>query len=146
MRRGSKPPDLAGDLPILLRNNENLPTSRFGMKISRFISRVYRLQDSDVNCKFRHSSSRQNYFQFGSLVVNITVTSFIPQNRHVVFVETPCSRMLEQGGGRSSLFTGSKNRACDRESRRDHGKRKWRVHTGAHRDEQRGQGRNNNDT
>ena len=36
--------------------------------------------------------------------------------------------------------------ACDRESRRDHGKRKWRVHTGTHRDEQRGQGRNNSDT
>ena len=53
---------------------------------------------------------------------------------------------IEQGGGRSSLFTGSKNRACDRESRRDHGKRKWRVHTGTRRDEQRGQGRNNSDT
>ena len=48
--------------------------------------------------------------------------------------------------GRSSLFTGSKNRACGRESRRDHGKRKWRVLTGTHRDEQRGQGRNNSDT
>ena len=53
---------------------------------------------------------------------------------------------IEQGGGRSSLFTGSKNRACDRESRTDHGKRKWRVHSGTLRDEQRGQGRNNNDT
>ena len=38
--RASKPPDLAGDLPIFLRNNKNLPTSRFGMKISRFISRL----------------------------------------------------------------------------------------------------------
>ena len=27
------------------------------------------------------------------------------------------------------MFTGSKNRACDRESREDHGKRKWRDHT-----------------
>ena len=30
----------------------------------------------------------------------------------------------EQGGGRSRVFTGSKNRACDREIREDHGKRK----------------------
>ena len=29
---------------------------------------------------------------------------------------------LSRGGGRSSLFTGSKNRACDGESRADHGK------------------------
>ena len=50
---------------------------------------------------------------------------------------------IEQGGGRSSLFTGSKNRACDGESRADHGKRIWRVHTGTRRDEQHGQGRNN---
>ena len=32
------------------------------------------------------------------------------------------------------MFTGSKDRACDRESREDHGKRKWRDHTGTHRD------------
>ena len=50
---------------------------------------------------------------------------------------------IEQEGGRSSLFTGSKNRACDGESRADHGKRIWRVHTGTRRDEQHGQGRNN---
>ena len=37
-----------------------------------------------------------------------------------------------------SVFTGSKDRACDRESREDHGKRKGRDHTGSHRDEQRG--------
>ena len=37
------------------------------------------------------------------------------------------------------MFTGSKDRACDRESREDHGKRIWRVHTGTRRDEQRGQ-------
>ena len=43
--------------------------------------------------------------------------------------------MIEQGGGRSSVFTGSKDRACDRESREDHGKRKGRDHTGTHRDE-----------
>ena len=36
---------------------------------------------------------------------------------------------LSRGGGRSTLFTGSKNRACDGESRADHGKRIWRVHT-----------------
>ena len=30
------------------------------------------------------------------------------------------------------------DRACDRESREDHGKRKGRDHTGTHRDEQRG--------
>ena len=54
---------------------------------------------------------------------------------------------IEQGGGRSSsLFTGSKNRACDGESRADHGKRIWRVHTGTHRDEQHGQGRDNSDS
>ena len=53
---------------------------------------------------------------------------------------------IEQGGGRSSLFTGSKNRACDGESRADHGKRIWRVHTGTRRDEQHGQGRNNSDS
>ena len=39
------------------------------------------------------------------------------------------------------MFTGSKDRACDRESREDHGKRKWRNHSGSRRDEQRGQGR-----
>ena len=35
------------------------------------------------------------------------------------------------------MFTGSKNRACDRESREDRGKRKWRDHSGSRRDEQR---------
>ena len=34
------------------------------------------------------------------------------------------------------MFTGSKNRACDGESRADHGKRIWRVHTGTRREEQ----------
>ena len=52
----------------------------------------------------------------------------------------------EQGGGRSSVFTGSKNRACDRESREDHGKRKWRDHTSTRRDEQHIQGGNNGDS
>ena len=51
--------------------------------------------------------------------------------------------MIEQGGGRSSLITESKNRACDGESRADHGKRIWRVHTGTRRD---GQGMNNSDS
>ena len=49
-------------------------------------------------------------------------------------------------GGRSSLFTGSKNRACKGESRADHWKRIWMVNTGTRRDEQRGQGRNNSDS
>ena len=53
---------------------------------------------------------------------------------------------IEQGGGRSSLFTGSNNKACDGESGTDHGKIIWRVHTGTRRDEQRGQGRNNSDS
>ena len=45
------------------------------------------------------------------------------------------------------MFTGSKNRACDRESREDHGKRKWRDHTSTRRrDEQHRQGRNNGDS
>ncbi len=44
------------------------------------------------------------------------------------------------------MFTGSNNRACDRESRADHGKRKWRVHTDTYRDEQRRQGRGNSDS
>ena len=52
----------------------------------------------------------------------------------------------EQGRGRSSVFTGSKNRACDRESRDDRVKRKWRDHTSTRRDEQHGQGRNNGDS
>ena len=52
----------------------------------------------------------------------------------------------EQGGGRSRVFTGSKNRACDRESREDRGKRKGRDHTSTRRDEQHGQGRNNGDS
>ena len=52
-----------------------------------------------------------------------------------------CSTFVLQGEGRSSLFTGSKDRACDRESREDHGKRKGRNHSGSRRDEQRGQGR-----
>ena len=54
--------------------------------------------------------------------------------------------MIEQEGGRSSLSTGSKNRACDRESREDHGKRKWRDHTRPHSDQQRRQGRNNSNS
>ena len=52
----------------------------------------------------------------------------------------------EQGGGRSRVFTGSKNRACDREIREDHGKRKWRDHTSTRRDEHHIQGRNNGDS
>ena len=52
----------------------------------------------------------------------------------------------EQGGGRNRVFTGSKNGACDRESREDHGKRKWRDHTSTRRDEQHRQGRNNGDS
>ena len=36
-----------------------------------------------------------------------------------------------QGEGRSSLFTGSKDIARDRESREDHGKRKGRNHSGS---------------
>ena len=38
------------------------------------------------------------------------------------------------------MFTGSKARACDIESREDHGKRKGRNHSGSRRDEQCGQG------
>ena len=53
---------------------------------------------------------------------------------------------IGQGGGRCCLFTGSKNIACDRESREGSGKRKWKVHTGPRRDEQRRQGRNNGDS
>ena len=44
------------------------------------------------------------------------------------------------------MFTGSKNRACDRESRADHGKREWSVPTDTFRDEQRRQGRDNIDS
>ena len=44
------------------------------------------------------------------------------------------------------MFTGSKNRACHRESIADHGKRKRRIHTDTHRDEQRRQGRDNSDS
>ena len=39
------------------------------------------------------------------------------------------------------MFTGSKDRACDRESREDRGKRKRRNHSGSRRDKQRGQRR-----
>ena len=49
------------------------------------------------------------------------------------------------GEGCSSLFTGSKDRVCDRESREDHGKRKGKNHPGSLRDEQRGQGGDNGD-
>ena len=44
------------------------------------------------------------------------------------------------------MLTGSKNIACDRESREDHGKRKWRVHSGTRRDKQRRQGGNDRDS
>ena len=44
----------------------------------------------------------------------IYVGDYHPENRF----------KTEQGGGRRSVFTGSKNRACDRESREDRGKRK----------------------
>ena len=66
----------------------------------------------------------------------IYVGDYHPENRF----------KTEQGGGRSRVFTGSKNRACDRESREDHGKRKWRDHTSTRRDEQHRQGRNNGDS
>ena len=49
-------------------------------------------------------------------------------------------------GGRSRVFTGSNNIACDRESREDHGNRKWRDPTSTRRDEQHRQGRNNGDS
>ena len=45
-----------------------------------------------------------------------------------------------QGEGRSSLFTGSNDRACEGESREDPGKRKGSNHSDSRRDEQRGQG------
>ena len=63
--RASNPPDLAGDLPLFLRNNENLPTSRFGMKISRFISKV--------NIDSRIAMSIAN---FAVAVVGKTIFSF----------------------------------------------------------------------
>ena len=44
-----------------------------------------------------------------------------------------------------SVFTGSKDGACDRERREDHGKRKGMNHSGSRRDEQRGQGGDNGD-
>ena len=44
------------------------------------------------------------------------------------------------------VCTGSKNRACDGESREYYGKGKWRVHTSTHRDEQHRQGRNNSNS
>ena len=83
LSRTSKPPDLAGDLPIFLRNNENLPTSRFGMKISRFISRV------DIDSRLALSIA--NLARVGkiifslldSLVENIAVSSFIPRSRYI---------------------------------------------------------------
>ena len=43
------------------------------------------------------------------------------------------------------MFTGSHDRACDRESREYHVKRKWRNHSSSRRDEQRGQGGDNED-
>ena len=43
------------------------------------------------------------------------------------------------------MFTGSHDRACDRESREYHVKRKWRNHSSSCRDEQRGQGGDNED-
>ena len=48
--------------------------------------------------------------------------------------------------GHCIFFIGSKNRACDVESRADHGMRKWRDHTSTRRDEQRRQRRNNIDS
>ena len=41
------------------------------------------------------------------------------------------------------MFTGSKDRACDRERREDHGKRQVRNHSGSRRDEHRGHGGDN---
>ena len=43
------------------------------------------------------------------------------------------------------MFTGSKDRACDIDSREDHGKRKGRNHYGSRRVEQRGQEGDNGD-
>ena len=83
LRRASKPPDLAGDPPIFLRNNENLPTSRFVMKISRFISRV------DIDSRLALSIAdlarvgKMIFSLLDSLVDNIAVSSFIPRSRYI---------------------------------------------------------------
>ena len=43
------------------------------------------------------------------------------------------------------MFTGSKDRSCDRESREDHWKMEGRNHSGSRRDEQCGQVGDNGD-
>ena len=53
---------------------------------------------------------------------------------------------LSKGEDVVVCLPGAKNRACDRESREDHWKRKWRDHTSTRRDEQHRQGRNNGDS
>ena len=70
----------------------------------------------------------------------------IKRNSTLYVGDCICLPNYEQWEGCSSLFTGSTTRACDRESRADHGKRKWRVNTHTHRDEQRRQGRDNSDS
>ena len=75
-----------------------------------------------------HSGAHRQYLLLGAL----------PGLSQIIVWQSPsptCSRCPCNYGGRSSVFTGSKDRACDRESREDHGKRKGRDHTGTHRDE-----------
>ena len=108
-------------------------------------------QESDATKKGQENSTEENRIgqeeerrkSFSAAVIDgikrnttIYVGDYHPENRF----------KTEQGDGRSRVFTRSKNRTCDRESREDHGKRKWRDHTSIRRDEQHRQGRNNGDS
>ena len=102
-------------------------------------------QESDTTKKGQENSTEKNWIgQEGERrkSYSAAVIDGIKRNTTIYvgdsIIRKTDTRLHEQGGRRSSVFTGSKNRACDRESREDHGKRKWRDHTSRRRDEQHG--------
>ena len=80
--RASKSPDFSGDLPIFWSNNENLPISRFGIKISRFFTKDYA---STVDRQFCHSSRRID-FQSGEFFLQPFANCVVIEKKYSVHV------------------------------------------------------------
>ena len=85
LSRASKSPDFSGDLPIF-DNNENLPISRFGMKISRFFfTKDYA---STADRQFCHSSRRIDC-QFGECCLKPFANCVVIEKKYSVCVCRP---------------------------------------------------------
>ena len=102
-------------------------------------TRIERQENSTDGTKIgedmRHDGERRKTHSAAGIdVIKRNLTIYVGDS---IFRKT--DTRLSNGGGRSIVFTGSKNRACDRESREDHGKRKWRDLISTRRVEQRRQ-------